>query len=65
VLYRIEEVVESLATCPEPELHPEELLALAIRGYRQALFKPYRLIDGLLGASSWPDSLVSDNSVPR
>jgi toxin ParE1/3/4 len=44
VLDGIEEVLEGLATLPERGSHPKELLALGIREYRQAFFKPYRLI---------------------
>lgn len=44
VLDRIEKVIESLSAFPERGAYPEELLALGIRDYRQAFFKPYRLI---------------------
>ena len=44
VLDRIEGVIERLATLPERGSHPRELLALGIREYREARFKPYRLI---------------------
>ncbi|HEY8623870.1 MAG TPA: type II toxin-antitoxin system RelE/ParE family toxin [Casimicrobiaceae bacterium] len=44
VLGRIAEAVENLASFPEGGPHPKELLALGIREYRQAFFKPYRLI---------------------
>jgi toxin ParE1/3/4 len=38
------EVTEGLATFPEGGSHPKELLTLGIRDYRQAFFKPYRVI---------------------
>ncbi|MBM5571598.1 MULTISPECIES: type II toxin-antitoxin system RelE/ParE family toxin [Deefgea] len=44
VLDQLMEVVESLSLLPERGSYPKELLALGIKEYRQALFKPYRLI---------------------
>lgn len=44
VLDRIEEVLGGLASLPERGSHPKEPLALGIRAYRLAFFKPYRLI---------------------
>lgn len=44
VLDRLMEVAESLATFPERGAHPQELLALGIKEYRQSFFKPYRLV---------------------
>ncbi len=44
VLDSLMEVVEGLATFPERGSHPQELLALGIREYRQSFFKPYRVI---------------------
>jgi toxin ParE1/3/4 len=44
VLGRIATVLETLAAFPERGSHPRELLALGVREYRQAFFKPYRLI---------------------
>jgi toxin ParE1/3/4 len=44
VLGRIATVLETLAAFPERDSHPRELLALGVREYRQAFFKPYRLI---------------------
>lgn len=44
VLGKLMEVAESLAAYPERGSYPKELLALGIREYRQAHFKPYRLI---------------------
>jgi toxin ParE1/3/4 len=49
VLDRLMEVAESLATFPERGSHPQELLALGIREYRQSLFKPYRVIYRVIG----------------
>lgn len=44
VLDKLMAVAETLATFPERGSYPKELLALGIREYRQAHFKPYRLI---------------------
>lgn len=44
VLTRIEGVIASLALSPERGPHPPELQRLGIREYRQAFFKPYRVI---------------------
>lgn len=44
VLDRLMEVVEGVATFPERGTYPKELLSLGIREFRQAFFKPYRLI---------------------
>ena len=44
VLEKLMEMAESLAAFPERGSYPKELLALGIREYRQAHFKPYRLI---------------------
>lgn len=44
VLGELMNAVQSLAQFPERGSYPKELLALGIREYRQALFKPYRLI---------------------
>ncbi|HEX6005323.1 MAG TPA: type II toxin-antitoxin system RelE/ParE family toxin [Burkholderiales bacterium] len=49
VLTRLLEVTERLATFPERGPYPKELQALGIREYRQAYFKPYRLIYRILG----------------
>lgn len=49
VLDRLTQVAESLATFPERGSHPQELLALGIREYRQSLFKPYRVIYRVIG----------------
>lgn len=44
VLDRLLEAVESLSAFPERGACPKELVALGIRDYRQAAFKPYRVI---------------------
>ena len=44
VLDKLMEVAETLASFPERGSYPKELLILGIREYRQAHFKPYRLI---------------------
>ncbi len=49
VLEKLMEVAESLADFPERGSYPKELLALGMREYRQALFKPYRLIYRISG----------------
>lgn len=49
VLDKLMEVAESLAAFPERGSYPKELLALGIREYRQAHFKPYRLIYRVMG----------------
>jgi toxin ParE1/3/4 len=49
VLDRLMEVAESLAAMPERGSHPREIQALGILEYRQAFFKPYRVIYQVLG----------------
>ena len=49
VLDRIEDVIESLARFPQRGSYPGELSSLGIREYRQAFFKPYRLIYRIAG----------------
>lgn len=49
VLDKLMEVAESLATFLECGSYPPELLALGIREYRQAFFKPYRVIYRVIG----------------
>jgi toxin ParE1/3/4 len=44
VLKRLEKVLERLARFPGRGSYPRELLALGIREYREAFFKPYRVI---------------------
>lgn len=49
VLDRLLKVAETLAIFPERGSYPRELIALGIRDYRQASFKPYRVIYRVLG----------------
>lgn len=49
VLTKLLEVAETLAGFPERGSYPKELLPLGIREYRQAFFKPYRLIYRVAG----------------
>lgn len=49
VLDRLEEVIKTLERFPERGPHPKELLGLGIREYRQAFFKPYRVIYRIAG----------------
>ena len=44
VLERLLKVVDGLSHMPERVSYPRELLALGIKAYRQALFKPYRMV---------------------
>lgn len=44
VLRRLLQVADGLSRTPQRGSYPRELLALGIKAYRQALFKPYRLI---------------------
>ena len=49
VLDKLLEVAETLSNFPERGSHPKELIALGIREYRQAHFKPYCLIYRVAG----------------
>lgn len=49
VLDGLMEVAESLAAFPERGSHPQELLALGIREYRQSFIKRYRVIYRVIG----------------
>ncbi len=49
VLDQLMKVVDALAQLPERGNYPKELLALGIKEYRQASFKPYRVIYRALG----------------
>jgi toxin ParE1/3/4 len=49
VLDRLVKAAEGLATFPERGSYPKELLALGIKEYRQAFFKPYRMIYRVIG----------------
>lgn len=44
VLDKLMDVVESLSKFPERGSYPKELVGLGIKEYRQAFFKPYRVI---------------------
>lgn len=44
VLDRLTEVVEGFARFPERGTYPRELSALGIKDFRQAAFKPYRVV---------------------
>jgi toxin ParE1/3/4 len=50
VLDRFMEVVDGLAHFPERGIHPQELLALGIKDYRQTIFGPYRVIHRVPGS---------------
>lgn len=43
-------VAESLSQFPDRGSYPKELLAVGAKEYRQAFFKPYRLIYKVIGA---------------
>ncbi len=49
VLDRLMQVVAGLAQCPARGNYPKELVALGLKDYRQAAFKPYRVIYRVLG----------------
>jgi toxin ParE1/3/4 len=49
LLDQLMEIVESLSHYPERGSYPKELVALGIKEYRQALFKPYRAIYRITG----------------
>lgn len=50
VLDAVMDVVESLSTFPERGSYPKELVGLGIKEYRQAFFKPYRVIYRVTGS---------------
>lgn len=50
VLDELMEVVESLSKLPERGSYPKELVGLGIKEYRQAFFKPYRVIYRVTGS---------------
>lgn len=50
VLSELLGVVESLSKFPERGSYPKELVGLGIKEYRQAFFKPYRLIYRVAGS---------------
>lgn len=49
VLEQLLQGIHNLGRFPERGAHPRELSALGIREYRQALYKPYRIIYRILG----------------
>ena len=49
VLDRLLKVADSLTAFPERGSHPRELESLGIVEYRQAFFKPYRVIYRVIG----------------
>ncbi|CAN7743009.1 type II toxin-antitoxin system RelE/ParE family toxin [Variovorax sp. LjRoot84] len=49
VLDQLMKVVESLSRLPQRGSYPKELIALGIKEYRQASFKPYRVIYRVTG----------------
>lgn len=49
VLGQIQAVIESLAEFPERGAYPRELLTLGIHDYREAFFKPYRILYRTIG----------------
>jgi toxin ParE1/3/4 len=44
VAHRIEKAFSSLATLPNRGNHPRELLAMGNRSFREAHYKPYRIV---------------------
>ena len=50
VLDAVMDVVKILAKFPERGSYPKELVGLGIKEYRQALFKPYRVIYRVTGS---------------
>jgi toxin ParE1/3/4 len=50
VLDELMDVVESLSKFPERGSYPKELVGLGIKEYRQAFFKPYRVIYRVTGS---------------
>jgi toxin ParE1/3/4 len=49
VLERIEAVLDGLARFPQRGAFTKELLAIGMREYRETYFKPYRVIDRVIG----------------
>jgi toxin ParE1/3/4 len=49
VLARIEIAFGSLSESPQRGAYPRELLAIGMRDYRELFFKPYRIIDRVVG----------------
>jgi toxin ParE1/3/4 len=49
VLDELLAIIDGLSKLPNRGSYPKELLALGIKEYRQAFFKPYRLIYRVIG----------------
>ncbi len=49
LLDRLMKAIDGLSTLPKRGSHPQELLALGIKDYRQTFFKPYRVIYRIVG----------------
>ncbi|MCA3070058.1 MAG: type II toxin-antitoxin system RelE/ParE family toxin [Rhodocyclaceae bacterium] len=49
LLDRLMDVIDGLARFPERGAHPKELAVLGIRDYRQAVFKPWRVVYRVIG----------------
>ena len=49
VLDALMEIVEGLIHFPDRGIYPKELMGLGIQDYRQAFFKPYRIIYRVMG----------------
>ena len=52
VLDKLMKLADGLSQLPERGSFPRELLALGIKEFRQALFKPYRLIYRVTGSQA-------------
>lgn len=50
LLDQLVKVADSLSDFPDRGSHPKELIAVGIREYRQAFFKPYRLVYRVIGS---------------
>jgi len=50
VLDEVMGIVESLSRFPERGSYPKELVSLGVKEYRQAFFKPYRVIYRVTGS---------------
>ena len=59
VLKQIERAFSRLSEFPDRGTHPEELLGLGIREYREVFFKPYRIIYRVLDKNVYV-LLISD-----
>ncbi|MGJ7512509.1 type II toxin-antitoxin system RelE/ParE family toxin [Variovorax sp. GT1P44] len=50
VLDQLVKIADSLSRFPDRGSYPKELVALGIKEYRQAFFKPYRVIYRVVGS---------------